>query len=113
MPEATTHVSRDQEVTQLNQSLMQFSYLQILDFLSTVAFLVNGIKEANPFVRFFLRFGPNPIGGLIVVKLLAILLGVYCWRMGRQRLLGRINIVFAMVIAWNLVALIVGAMLKS
>ena len=60
-------------------------------------------------MRFFLKFGPNPISGLIVVKFLAILLGVYCWRMGRQRLLSRINVMFAMVIAWNLVALIEGS----
>jgi hypothetical protein len=53
---------------------------------------------------------PNPIGGLVLVKALAILLGVYCWRMGRQRLLARINIVFAMVIAWNLIALIAGTL---
>ena len=42
------------------------------------------------------------------MKLFAILLGVYCWRMGRQRLLSRINLYFALLITWNLVALIVG-----
>jgi hypothetical protein len=49
---------------------------------------------------------PNPIGGLIAVKLLAALLGVYCWRMGRARLLSRMNVFFAVVVAWNLIALI-------
>jgi hypothetical protein len=88
------------------------TYLQVLDFLTTVAFLVNGIKEANPVVRWMLKLGPNPIGGLIVVKLLAILLGVYCWRVGRQRLLSRINVVFATLIAWNLVALILGTLTR-
>ncbi len=94
----------------MNQLLVQFSYLQVLDFLTTIAFLVNGVREANPFVRWALHFVPNPIGGLVLVKVLAILLGIYCWRMGRQRLLSRINIVFAMVIAWNLVALIAGTL---
>ena len=111
MPEVSTHISAE-GASQLNQALMHFSYLQVLDFLTTVAFLVNGIEEANPLVRLALKLGPNPIGGLILVKLLAILLGVYCWRMGRQRLLGRINVVFAMLIAWNLVALIVGALTR-
>jgi hypothetical protein len=94
----------------VNQLLLHFSYLQVLDFLTTIAFMLNGVKEANPLVRFALRLGPSPISGLIVVKVLAVLLGIYCWRMGRQRLLSRINIVFAMVIAWNLVALIVGTL---
>jgi hypothetical protein len=93
---------------QMNQMLLNYSYLQILDFLTTIAFLVNGVKEANPLVRFALNMSPSPISALIGVKIAAVLLGLYCWRMGRQRLLGRINILFAIVIAWNLIALIVG-----
>ena len=112
MPDGLTH-SSSEGTAQLNRALIHFSYLQVLDFLTTVAFLVNGIKEANPLVRLFLKFSPNPISGLIVVKLLAILLGIYCWRMGRQRLLSRINALFAFVIAWNLVALIVGALVRE
>lgn len=91
----------------MNQVLLQYSYLQILDFLTTIAFLVNGVKEGNPLVRFALTVGANPIGGLVLVKLLAVMLGVYCWRMGRQQLLARINVLFAILIAWNLVALII------
>lgn len=93
----------------MNQLLLHYSYLQVLDFLTTIAFLVNGVKEANPLVRLALNLGPNPISCLIGVKLLAVILGFYCWRMGRQRLLSRINMMFAVVIAWNLVALIVGS----
>ena len=111
MPVDSTQISA--EPRQLNQALMQFSYLQVLDFLTTVAFLVNGIQEATPLVRLCLKLGPNPISGLLLVKLLAILLGIYCWRLGRQRVLSRINILFAMVIAWNLIALIVGALTRS
>jgi hypothetical protein len=33
-------------------------------------------------------------------------LGLYCWRQGRRQLLFRINILFAALVAWNLVALI-------
>ena len=94
----------------MNQLLLHYSYLQVLDFLTTIAFLVNGVKEANPLVRFALNMGGNPIGSLLGVKLLAVVLGIYCWRMGRQRLLSRINILFAVVIAWNLVALILGSL---
>jgi len=41
------------------------------------------------------------------VKFLAILLGFYCWRVGKRQLLKRINLLFAVLVAWNLVALIV------
>ena len=43
------------------------------------------------------------------MKVAAIALGLYCWRNGRQRLLGRINLLFAMVVAWNLAALIMAS----
>jgi hypothetical protein len=92
----------------VNQLLLHYSYLQVLDFLTTIAFLVNGVREANPLVRLALNLGHNPIGSLIGVKVLAVMLGFYCWRMGRERLLSRINAMFALVIAWNLIALILG-----
>jgi F0F1-type ATP synthase membrane subunit a len=111
MPDGSSEISGE-GAHQINQLLIQFSYLQVLDFLTTIAFLVNGIKEANPLVRLALKLGPNPIGGLVVIKVLAVVLGVYCWRMGRQKLLSRINVVFATVIAWNLVALIVGTLTR-
>jgi hypothetical protein len=91
----------------INQILLQYSYLQMLDFLTTIAFIVNGVKEGNPLVRFALTMGANPIGGLVLIKLLAVILGIYCWRMGRQQLLSRINMLFALLIAWNLIALII------
>jgi fumarate reductase subunit C len=90
----------------VNQLFLQYSYLQMLDFMTTLAFLLNGVGEANPVVRFALQYSPNPVGGLLVVKLVALALGVYCWRAGRQRLLGRINFLFAALVAWNLLALI-------
>jgi len=111
MPDASANVSS--EARQLNRLLVQFSYLQVLDFLSTIAFLLNGVKEANPLVRWVVAVSPNPIGGLVAIKILAILLGVYCWRMGRERLLSKINLVFATLVAWNLIALIVGTLGRS
>jgi len=93
----------------VNQLLFQYSYLQVLDFLTTLAFLVNGVQEGNPLVRLALSATANPISGLLAVKALAVLLGIYCWRLGRERLLVRINLLFALLIAWNLVALILGS----
>jgi hypothetical protein len=92
----------------VNQLLLQYSYLQVLDFLTTIAFLVHGVREANPLVRLALDT-THPIGGLLAVKVLAAALGIYCWRRGRMRLLGRINVLFAVVVAWNLAALIMAS----
>ena len=47
--------------------------------------------------------------GLLAVKLLAVALGFYCWKGGRERVLIRINILFALLVAWNLAALILGS----
>ncbi|HEX5432314.1 MAG TPA: DUF5658 family protein [Bryobacteraceae bacterium] len=93
----------------MNQLLLEFSYLQILDFLTTVAFLMNGVHEGNPLVRLALQYGPDPLGGLLFIKLAAIALGVYCWVHGRKRLLNRMNYFFALIVAWNLAALIFAA----
>jgi hypothetical protein len=93
--------------TPLTQLLWQFSYLQILDFLTTVAFLLHGVQEGNPLVRLALNAGANPLASLLAVKLLAIVLGLYCWYRGRRQLLLRINILFALLVAWNMVALII------
>ena len=94
---------------QFNRNLLlQFSYLQLLDLLTTIAFLMHGIEEANPVVRLVLRFSSDPIAALASVKLAAFMLGVYCWHAGRSRLLARINVLFAIVVAWNLMMLIIG-----
>lgn len=89
--------------------IIQYSYLQILDFLTTVAFLLIGVQEGNPMVRFALEIAPTPLTGLIFVKLLALGLGFYCLRLKKEGLLAKINLLFAVVVAWNLVALIVAS----
>ncbi|MGO9095802.1 MAG: DUF5658 family protein [Bryobacteraceae bacterium] len=86
--------------------LIQFCYLQLLDVLTTLVFLTGGVKEANPVVRFLLVASPSPLLGLLGVKLLAIVLAVYCWRTSRTRLLFFANAFFAVLIAWNLFALL-------
>ncbi len=89
--------------------LLQFFYLQVLDILTTLAFLVAGVQEANPMVRLALDAGPTPLAGLIVVKVLAVLMAVYCVRQSRLRLLARVNVFFAVLVAWNLLVLIVSS----
>ena len=94
----------------MNHQLVQFAYLQLLDLMTTLAFLVHGVREGNPLVRFAMDCSPNPLGGLLLMKALAVLLGAYCWRVGRTRVLSRMNLLFAIVVTWNLAALIVGSM---
>ena len=89
--------------------ILQYAYLQILDFLTTVAFLLTGVQEGNPLVKFALESAPTPLSGLIMVKLSALLLGFYCLRMNKEALLSKINMLFAAVVAWNMIALIIGA----
>ena len=93
----------------MNQLLLQYSYLQVLDLLTTLAFILHGVREGNPLVRLMMHFTANPLNGLLLVKLVAVALGVYCWRLRRSRLLSRINILFALIVAWNLGALILAA----
>jgi hypothetical protein len=81
----------------------------VLDFMTTLAFLMNGVREGNPLVRLAVHISPNPLSGLLAIKIAALMLGIYCWRAGRERLLGRINVLFALIVAWNLVALIVAS----
>ena len=89
--------------------ILQYTYLQVLDFLTTVAFLLTGVQEGNPLVKWTLEIAPTPLSGLVMIKLVALGLGVYCLRMNKANLLAKINMMFALVVAWNMVALIVGA----
>ena len=93
----------------MNQLILQYSYLQVLDFLTTLAFMINGVQEGNPLVRLALRYAPHPLSGLLAVKVVALVLGLYCWMRGRERLLTRINVLFAILVAWNLAALIISS----
>jgi hypothetical protein len=90
----------------LTTSLVVFGYFQLLDLLTTVIFLLQGVQEANPIVKFALRVAPHPLLGLVFVKVAAIALAAYCWRLGRRSLLWRINILFALLVSWNLLALL-------
>ncbi len=90
-------------------SLIQYCYLQTLDILTTMAVLRNGLEEGNPIVRALLQSTSSPWHGLLLVKVIALALGVYCWHIRKGRLLQRVNVCYAFLIAWNIVALIVGS----
>ena len=96
----------------MNQLFLQYSYLQILDFLTTIAFMLNGVQEGNPIVRLALRYSSHPLTGLLAIKLSAVALGLYCWARGRDRLLHRMTLLFALIVAWNMAALIVSSAMR-
>ena len=87
-------------------NFVQFAYLQVLDLLSTIAFLLHGVGEANPLVRWSMKLAPNPVAGLLLVKVAGLMLALYCVQAGRNRLLARMNFFYAALIAWNLLCLV-------
>src|SRR3954447_17585160 len=84
---ATVHRESQTALPGNRDVLRAFVYLQLLDLLSTAAFLAHGVEEANPLVRFFMNAGTTPIAGLAVVKCLALGMGLGCWRWEKQNLL--------------------------
>lgn len=89
--------------------LAQFVYLQLLDVLTTIAFLLQGVSESNPVVKWAMRAGPDPVSGLVLLKAAAVAMGIYCSLSSREKLLQRVNIFFALLVAYNLVALILAS----
>jgi hypothetical protein len=95
-------------VSPMTVTLLNYAYLQVLDLLTTSAFLLAGVREANPLVLLAMRVAPNAIVGLIAVKSMALLLGLICWRTSRARLLKAATAFYAVLVAYNLVCLILG-----
>lgn len=87
---------------------LKYAYLQLLDLLTTAAFLLAGVKEANPIVVMAINLAANPILGVAAVKALALMLGLFCWWTSRNRLLRMATAFYAVLIAYNLVCLILG-----
>jgi hypothetical protein len=85
---------------------VQFSYLQLLDVLTTLAFLTSGGHEANPIVRLAMATARSPLAGLLALKICAVSAAVYCTLTARARTLRRINLFFAVLVVWNLIALL-------
>lgn len=92
--------------------LFQYSYLQLLDVLTTLAFLLAGVQEANPLARWLMQVTGAPLPGLVAIKVLAMLLGLYCWWRGKLATLRKANVFFSLLVAWNLFCLILGLAAK-
>lgn len=90
--------------------LFTFILLQAMDALTTVAFLRLGVVEGNPLIRLALASsGGYPLGSMLalaVPKLFAVGLGVFAWRSGRKRLLLKMDLLFGLCVAWNVMAII-------
>jgi hypothetical protein len=87
-------------------ALALFLFLQALDGLTTTLFLQKGVHEGNPLTAWALSSASGHWTGLLLPKLLAALIGAYCYRVGRIRLLRRANLVYTLVIAWNGLAIL-------
>ncbi len=87
--------------------LAEFVYLQLLDVLTTIAFLLQGVGEGNPIVRWVITHGPHPIGSLFLMKAVAVAMAIVCVYRHREGLLRKVNIFFAMVVLYNLAVLII------
>ena len=87
---------------------VDFAYLQVLDILTTLAFLLQGVAEANPIVVAAIKMA-GPFGGLLLIKIAALTLAAICFFQSRYKLMNRVNAFFALIVAMNLVALILSS----
>lgn len=92
----------------MTSTLLNYAYLQVLDLLTTSAFLLAGVREANPLVMLAIRLAPNALLALVAVKCMALILGLVCWWTSRARLLMTATAFYAVLVAYNLVCLILG-----
>jgi hypothetical protein len=89
--------------------LLAFICLQVMDTLTTLLFLHNGVAEANPLIRGALAGSAHPGIALALAKTVAIALATFAWRSGRTGLLRKVNLLFALCVVWNLLATLVGS----
>jgi hypothetical protein len=89
--------------------LTAFVYLQLLDALTTIAFMMHKVEEMNPLIKWAMRESFNPLLGLAMVKVAAVVLAVLCVASSRYGVLRKVNVFFALVVAYNVVVLILVA----
>ncbi len=83
-----------------------FIYLQLLDFLTTLAGFKLGASEASPFIAKLIH-ATSPAFGVALSKVVALGIGGLCVAMNRVRLVGWINYWYAGVVVWNLSMILV------
>ena len=82
-----------------------FAYLQLMDFLTTLVVLSHGGREMNPIVAELIEM--HPLLGLLTAKLFAMALAVFCALSGRDKLLMRAILIYAVLVVWNVLTLII------
>jgi hypothetical protein len=83
-----------------------FIYLQLLDFLTTMAGFRVGAYEVSPFIVKLIH-SSSPILGLATSKAIGLAVGGLCIALNRVRLIGWINYWYAGLVVWNLCVIIV------
>jgi hypothetical protein len=86
-------------------ALPVFAALQCLDVVTTLIFLSKGVREGNPLVSWTLPYLHSQLIGLIAAKLLAMIIGVWCYRNGKISALRIANIGYSAIIGWNLLTI--------
>ena len=71
--------------------------------------MVYGIGEMNPVTKWVMRASSSALTGLLLVKIFAVALAICCVYRARHKLLQKVNIFFALVVAYNVVVLILSA----
>jgi len=88
----------------LRASVGIFTYLQLLDFLTTVVALKFGLIETSPFIRVLMR--GNAAIGLAESKMLAMMLAGGCLLLQRATIIRWVNRWYAALVIWNLCLII-------
>lgn len=79
--------------------------LQCLDVLTTLIFLKQGTAEGNPLLVWAIPHMHAPWVGLAAAKMMALLIGLNCFRNGRIKALRLANTGYSVVVGWNLAAI--------
>ena len=82
-----------------------FVYLQLLDFLTTIAGFKVGAYEVSPFIVKLIH-SSSPLLGLATSKAIGLAVAGLCIGLNRLRLIGWINYWYAGVVVWNLFILL-------
>ena len=75
-------------------------------------FLSRGIREGNPVVTGMMPFVDAQWVGLFAAKMLAMLIGFYCYRNGKFAALRIANLGYAGIVGWNLLTIAAAAFAK-
>jgi len=91
--------SRNDIFRRILRSRWTFVALQVLDLLTTLYAFQKGALEVNPLVAHLtLLFGR--VRGVIISKLMAIAIA-----MGVRRLMWVVNIIYIVIVGWNLITI--------